>query len=247
MCLDLSSIINNIYHGTARAMNGPFTPDEWAYNPTVPVVPFDPQGAKRILNSVGWLDTDHDGVLDLGGKPFKFDLLIFAGSPAGLPLAQLYQEELKNVGIIANVVPYEPAQMFERVQSGNYDAAYMGWDVDPDPDQFAIFHSSQIPPRGQNWVFYSNPVADQLIEQGRHELDFSKRVKIYQRLHEVLAEDQPYTWAVQGSAKWVFDRSVRNVKEARGWGLFDWYPGEFDWWIPRTQRKHDGALAAKSR
>jgi hypothetical protein len=57
-CIDLKSIINNLYHGTARAMSGPFTPDEWAYNPSVPVIEFDPQAARRTLNSLGWLDTD---------------------------------------------------------------------------------------------------------------------------------------------------------------------------------------------
>ena len=47
MCIDLKSIIENLYHGTARAMNGPFTPDQWAYNPEVPVIEYNPQEALR--------------------------------------------------------------------------------------------------------------------------------------------------------------------------------------------------------
>ncbi|HEV7922175.1 MAG TPA: ABC transporter substrate-binding protein, partial [Thermoanaerobaculia bacterium] len=60
MCVNLESVINDLYRGTARAMSGPFTPDEYAFNPEVPVLPYDPEGALRILNSVGWLDTNHD-------------------------------------------------------------------------------------------------------------------------------------------------------------------------------------------
>jgi peptide/nickel transport system substrate-binding protein len=244
MCVDLSSIINNLYHGTARAMSGPFTPDQWAYNPAVPVLPFDPVGARRILNDSGWFDRNGDGVLERDGKPFRFDFFVFAGSGTGLAFAQVFQEELKKVGVTMNIVTLDPALMIQRVLAGNYDAAYMAWDLEPDPDPFATLHSSQFPPRGQNFVFYSNPEADRLIEAGRRELDQGKRVKIYQQLHEVLAADQPYTWTIQVSSKWAVSKRVRNVKEGRGQGLFLWYPGEFDWWIRRDQRIHDGAAAA---
>ncbi len=239
MCVDLSSIINNLYRGTARAMSGPFTPDEWAYNPAVPVLPFDPGAAGRLLNDAGWFDRNHDGTLERDGKRFKFDLYVFAGSGTGLTFAQLFQEELKKVGVVMNVVSLEPALMTQRVLAGNYEAAYMAWNLDPDPDPFATMHTSQIPPHGQNFVFYSNPEADVLIEQGRRELDQSKRVKIYQRLHEVLAADQPYTWTIQVSSKWALSKRVKNAKEGRGFGPFLWFPGEFDWWIPRDQRIHD--------
>lgn len=239
MCVDLSSIINNIYRGTARAMNGPFTPDQWAYNPAVPVLPFDPTGAKRLLNDAGWFDRNGSGVLQKDGQPFKFDFYIFAGSNTGTMFATLLQEELKKIGVTMNVVTLEPTLMFDRISSGNYDAAYLSWSLTPDPDPYQTMHSSQIPPKGQNFVFYSSPEADKLIEAGRRELDQSKRQKIYQRLHEVLAEDQPYTWTVQVSAKWAINKRLHNVKEGRGLGLFLWYPGEFDWWIPRDQRIHD--------
>jgi len=29
-----------------------------------------------------------------------------------------------------------------------------------------------------------------------------------------------------------------NVKEGKGWGFMLWYPGELDWWIPKSQQKH---------
>jgi peptide/nickel transport system substrate-binding protein len=244
MCIDLPSIINNLYHGTARALSGPFTPDEWAFNPNVPVLPFDPLQAKRILNDAGWFDSNNDGILDRGGKPFKFDFYIFAGSIAGLPFAQLFQEELKKVGVEMTIVPLEPSMMIQRVIAGNYQAAYMGWDLDPDPDPFPQFHSSQVPPKGQNFVYYVNPAVDKLIEDGRKELDFSKRIKMYQEMHATLAADQPYTWAIQVSVKWGVNKRIRNVKESRGWGFYTWYPGSFDWWIPRDQRTHDAAAPA---
>jgi len=237
MCVDLQSVINNIYHGTARAMNGPFVPDQWSYNPEVPVIQFNPEEAKHTLNALGWLDTDGDGILDKNGKPFQLEMAVVGGNSASNPFAQIYQAALKNIGVDLKVTPLDPSAFFDRVMAGNYQVSYLAWDLDPDPDPRALFHSSQLPPGGQNIVFYRNPAADALIDQGRHELDRSKRTVIYRQLHALLADDQPYTWTVQVSTKWAISKRVKGVKESKGWGIYLWYPGELDWWIPKSQQK----------
>jgi peptide/nickel transport system substrate-binding protein len=239
MCIDLKSIIENLYHGTARAMNGPFTPDQWAYNPHVPVIEYNPQEALRTLHSLGWFDTDHDGILDKNKKPLKIEMLVISGGQASTQFAPLFQAELKKIGVQLDIVPLESSAFIGRILAGNYQCGYLNWKLDPDPDPFNLFHSSQFPPKGQNFVFYSNPEADRLIEEGRRELDQSKRKATYQQLHALLADDQPYTWTIQVSSKWAVNKRLRDVKESRGWGLFNWFPGELGWWIPRDQRTHD--------
>ncbi len=236
MCVDMQSVINGLYRGTARAMSGPFTPDQWSYNPEVPVIQFNPDGARQILGSMGWADTDGDGILDKDHKPLSVEMVIAAGSPTSVAFAQLYQAELKKVGVDLKISPLDGGTLIQRLMSGNYTSTYMSWDLDPDPDPNAMFHSSQLPPAGQNIVYYKNPAADALIDQGRHELDHAKRVSIYRQLHALLADEQPYTWTVQVSIKWALSKRIKNVKESRGWGLYDWYPGPLDWWIPKSQQ-----------
>ncbi len=236
-CVDLQSIITNLYHGTARAMNGPFTPDQWSYNPEVPVIQYDPAETKRVLNSLGWVDTDGDGILDKNKKPFALEMFVVGGNGPSGPFAQLFQSELKNIGVDLKITTLDASAFIERVMSGNFQTCYLSWDLDPDPDPRALFHSSQLPPNGQNVVFYSNPAADALMDQGRRELDHTKRIAIYRRLHALLAEDQPYTWTIQVSLKWAVSKRIRNVRESKGWGLYLWYPGELDWWIPAAQQK----------
>jgi peptide/nickel transport system substrate-binding protein len=236
MCVDMQSVINGLYRGTARAMNGPFTPDQWSYNPEVPVIQFNPEGARQILSSMGWLDTDGDGILDKNHRPFSLEIIIAGGSSTSVAFTQLYQADLKKVGIDLKISPLDGGAFIQRLVSGNFQAAYASWDLDPDPDPNAMYHSSQFPPGGQNFVFYKNPAADALIDQGRHELDHTTRVAIYRQLHALLAEDQPYTWTLQVSVKWALSKRIRNAKESKGWGLFLWYPGELDWWIPKSQQ-----------
>lgn len=231
MCIPVDSVVNDLYHGTARAMSGPFTPDEWAFNPNVPVIRHDPEAAKQLLAAAGWIDHDADGILDRNGRPFRISIISITGSATGAQVVQMMQSEFKKAGIVLDIQSMDGSAAIQRILSGNFDSAYLSWDLDADPDQFIAFHSTQVPPHGQNFVFYSNPVADRLIEQSRREIDLSKRKDLYWKLHEVLADDQPYTWIVQVSAKWGVNKRVHGVVASRGLGYFLWYPGELDWWI----------------
>lgn len=233
MTIPMDAVIQDLYHGTARAMTGPFTPDEYAYNPTVAPIRYDPDGAKRELASMGWLDTNGDGVLDKNGKPLRISLIMMTGSATTQQFGQALQDEMKRIGIDLELLMLEGAMAIQRIIAGNYEAAYLGWDLDPDPDPFSLFHSSQMPPRGQNFVFFSNPEVDRLIETARQEMDLSKRKEMYWRLHELLVDEQPYTWTVQVSSKWAINKRVRGVATSRGYGLFLWYPGELGWWIAK--------------
>ena len=63
-----------------------------------------------------------------------------------------------------------------------------------DPDLFAIWDSKQTGKNQYNFVSYKNPEVDRLWEEGRREYDVGRRKKIYWRVHELMAEDQPYTF-----------------------------------------------------
>ena len=239
MCIPIDAVIQQLYHGTARAMTGPFTPDDFAYNPTVPAIRYDPAGARQLFTTAGWLDSNKDGVLDKAGKPFKLELMIMSGSATTNQFAQMVQGEMKKIGVDVELATLDPAIAVQRILGGDYQAAYLGFDLDNDPDPFNVLHSSQFPPRGQNFVFYSNPEVDRLIETSRKELDRSKRKDMYWRIHEIVADEQPYTWTIQVSSKWGMNKRVRGVELSRGYGLVRWYPGVQSWWIPRDQRAHD--------
>lgn len=239
MCIPVEAVIQQLYHGTARAMTGPFTPDDFAYNPTVPAIRYDPEEARRLLAAAGWLDSNGDGVLDQGGKRFELELMIMSGSQTTVQFAQMVQAEMKKVGVDLELATIEPSVAIQRILSGNYQSAYLGFDLDNDPDPFNILHSSQFPPRGQNFVYFSNRDIDRLIETARREMDRSKRKEMYWRIHELVADEQPYTWTIQVSSKWGLSKRVRGVELSRGYGLMRWYPGVLSWWIPRDQRVHD--------
>lgn len=234
MSFDRQSIIDRLYHGQARPVTGPFTPDSWANNSEVAPVTYNPQAASALFASAGWRDTNGDGVLDRGGKPFVLTLLVIAGSDTSIDQAQVFQQSLKAAGVTLEIKPLDESAFYEQVLARNYQSAYVSWTNDPDPDPSSLFHSSQID-GGMNIVGYRSEEADQLMDEARIESDPVRRADLYHELHEVLARDQPYLWIVQVGEKWAVHHRVRDVQAAKGVGLFIWYPGPRAWWVKESR------------
>ncbi|MEO8379997.1 MAG: ABC transporter substrate-binding protein [Acidobacteriota bacterium] len=230
VAFDRRAVITALYHGQARAVTGPFTPDQWASDPNVEAIAFDPQAARAALVAIGWRDTNGDGTLDRHGKPFAFTLLIPTGNVAR-DQATILQAALRDIGVSMQVSTMEGASFFDRVLHGNFEAAFFAWVNEPDPDPFSLFHSSQKAPAGLNVGEYASADADRLLEQARVEFDPARRAILYHQLHALLARDQPYLWMVQVSSKWGVNRRVQNVRASHGVGLFHHYPGPFAWRI----------------
>ncbi len=230
MAVPVQQIVDNLYHGTARAISGPFTPDEDAYNHSVPPLPYAPDRARRLLSDAGWRDRNKDGVLEKDGKQLKIVLQIMPGMNSQ-QFAQLIQLEFRRIGVHLEISLLEPAAAIQLILQGKYDAAYLAWDLDADPDLYLSFHSSQVPPHGGNVGLYANADVDRLIEEARTEFDRSKRQQLHHRLHALLAEDQPYTWVLQPAARWAVNKRVQNAYTSSTAGFRLWYPGDFGWWI----------------
>jgi peptide/nickel transport system substrate-binding protein len=240
MALDRKSIVESIYHGTARIISGPYTPDQRYYNTQIPPIEYDLARAAGLLDEAGWL-REGEGTRRRGDEELAIEIYVSAGSTISQQIGQILQEALRQIGVQFKVTPLERATFFSSIIGGNFEAALLSWGIDSDPDQYTTFHSSQTPPSGQNFVYYRSGEADRLILEGRRELDPQKRMEIYHELHRVLAEDQPYTWIVQESKKWAVNRRLRNVKVARGIGLFLWHPGSKTWWIPEELQRSDAS------
>jgi peptide/nickel transport system substrate-binding protein/microcin C transport system substrate-binding protein len=79
------------------------------------------------------------------------------------------------------------------LDEGKFDAVNLGWgggSVDVDPKQ--IWHSSSAVKGGSNFIAYSNPEVDALIDQARGTLEKQKRIPLLKKAFARIAEDVPY-------------------------------------------------------
>jgi peptide/nickel transport system substrate-binding protein len=192
--INREEIVQYVLYGYGTVLSGPFPNHLWYYNPNVNLLPYDRKKARQLLAEAGWKDTDGDGILDQDGKPFRFKLITNSGNDTRRDVGVLVQRQLRELGVDVTFETYEWSVFLKNfINARHFDACILGWSLSPDPDDYQIWHSSQIE-KGFNFVSYKNPEVDRLWEQGRKEYDVAKRKRIYWRVHELMAEDQPYTF-----------------------------------------------------
>lgn len=192
--INREELVQYVLYGFGAVISGPFPNHLWYYNPKVKPLSYDLQRARELLTEAGWKDRDGDGILDKDGKPFRFKLITNSGNEIRKDVGVLVQRQLRELGVDVTFETYEWSIFLKNFINARYfDACILGWGLSPDPDDYMIWHSSQIE-KGFNFISYSNPEADRLWEEGRKEYDVEKRKRIYWRLHELIAEDQPYTF-----------------------------------------------------
>lgn len=225
--LDRQAFIQKVEYGLGTVITGPFYFKSWAYNPSLKPISFDLEKAASLLLEAGWSDHDGDGVLDKDGKKFEFNLIIPGGAASFAQLASIMQANLKRLAIDASIRQYEWSVYLNRKRNGEFDAIVGGWRLGVDPDQYGIWHSSQIHV-GNNSISYSNPEVDSLLIEGRRTFDRDSRQKIYWQVHKLIQEDQPYTFVFTSMETYILNKRIENITISP-YGLFSFFPGQLDW------------------
>jgi peptide/nickel transport system substrate-binding protein len=230
MLLDRASIVRGLYRGSARIISGPWAPDSPAYDATVDPLAFNPEAAARLLDEAGWRAPSPGGTREKDGRRFEFDLLVSAGSEIGRQIDEMLAAELARVGVTARVRTMEWAAFVERIDAGSFEAASLAWSaVDPNPDPYFYWHSSQCAPNGLNDGCYASPEADRRMAEARQELDPGRRVAMLRGLHRLLRDEAPAIFVVNAAQKHAFRRRVRGLVTSP-LGLTGIWPGPLSWW-----------------
>jgi len=201
MAFDRQRILENVYQGLGTLVTGPFPPKAPYNDPSVQLIPYDLDGAKKLLAEAGWTDTDGDGLLDKAlrpgepRKPFEFNFVIPQGAPEIPVLANILRDDLLKIGVKLNIESAEWSLFLKRMDEKNFDAYVAAWTVGWDEDLFQIWHSSQADvAKGSNRVGFRNKEADRIIETLRRTFDQAERVKLLQAFHRIVADEQPYSF-----------------------------------------------------
>lgn len=233
--IDKQELIDGVLLGLGQQATGPYVPHTWPYNPNVKKYPFNPRKAEALLADAGWFDTDGDGILDKDGKPFTFTILTNMGNSLRLKTATIIQWRLEKLGIKVEIRVLEWATFInEFVDKKRFEALILGWSIGLDPDQYDIWHSSKTGEKEFNFISYSNPDADRLLEEGRHIFNLNDRKRIYYRFQEILAEDVPYLFLYVPYATPIVHTRFKNIKPSPigiGYNIEKWY-------VPKQLQKH---------
>ena len=215
--------------GYAVPAVGPFPAGSPQADPTLKPRMYDVVKAKQLLADAGWEDRDGDGVLDdKDNNPFQFKLTYPSGSESYERIVLFMKDSYARAGIVLELDPLEWSVFAERINGRTFDAIMLGWgggSIEKDIRQ--MYHSSQIADGADNFMSYSNPELDKLIDEARVTMDEKTRMKLWQKCHAILYEDQPYTYMFNSQSLRFIDKRIANIQKVTQ-GLND----RIEWFVP---------------
>jgi peptide/nickel transport system substrate-binding protein len=194
MAIDRRLIIDNLYYGLAEECTSPFIRQLWAFNDRIEPFPYDPDGARSILEQEGFTDSDGDGWLDRDGKTFEFELMTNMGNQLRNDIQVMVQEQLGRIGVKVKPVILEWTVMLERHKASDFESLISAWRVGTKVDLAPIWGCDSRKEGGYNRVDYCNAEVDRLNSTACGILDFDEARPLFFRAQEIIYEEQPFTF-----------------------------------------------------
>jgi peptide/nickel transport system substrate-binding protein len=200
----------------------------WAFNRDLPTLPYDPDEARRLLADAGWRAVGADGRLMKDGRPFALDLMYPATNTMRAELAVLIQADLARLGIQVRPTQMEFASMMARQETGDFDAILSAWEEATKVELASVWTTPQPGQGTNNFIGYSNPEVDRLITLVREEPDYTRAKVIFDRIQELIVDDQPVTFLYEANQLVGINRRIRGA-DINALGVFfnieEWYWG----------------------
>ncbi|MGH8999757.1 MAG: ABC transporter substrate-binding protein [Acidimicrobiia bacterium] len=147
LAIDREELLETVVLGQGRpATRGYPHPDSPWTSPDLST-PTDPAEAEAVLDGLGWVDRDGDGVRETPeGRPVRFELMVASTEPTHLRAAQLVAEQLEAVGMAPVVRPLDPGSVSGLITSRQFDAMVRSISAHgvADPTQFVQSHLSEV-------------------------------------------------------------------------------------------------------
>jgi peptide/nickel transport system substrate-binding protein len=205
--IDRGALIHYLWRDMARPANSVLPPQHWAYDAKAKDYPHDVAKARELLDEAGY-HADASGV--------RFHLVMKTSTDETTRLlCAVLQQQLREVGIALDIRSYEFATFYADVVKGAFQLYSLRWvgGSNQDPDVFEnVFDTASFAPKRANRGYYSNSEVDQLIAEGRRNVDEKERTAVYKQIQEILNCELPYVHLWWADNVLVHTRRLENVQ-----------------------------------
>lgn len=232
--IDRQRIVEVARKGLGRMAEGPVPPFHWAYYADMEPLPYDPERARALLDSAGWVDRDGDGIRERDVYKASFELKANQGNPTWEQIVMLVQADLAKVGVEVRL-RFQEAQSFGADITSperRFDAFVLAWQADFNLDDRINFACSQLEGLFQ-FASYCNPRVDEILDRVAITEDRSRALPLWHEYQEILQWEQPYTFLYYDVRANAVRERVRDVEmDIRGDFI-----SVTDWWIAPAARR----------
>ncbi len=172
---------------------------------------YNPALAKKILQEEGWKDSDGDGILEKNNQKFSFKIYSNAGNSIRQYAGTIIKNNLKEVGIDADVVFVEKNELVDGLLSRKYDAWISGWSIEI-PLKLDTYWSSNPEKAMLNFSGFSNQELDKIFDEIKPAESEEKKTAAYKRVSEIFKENEPVTMLFWTNNIIGYNKRIKNIK-----------------------------------
>jgi len=212
LAINREEILQSFIGEYGEVCKGPVSPMFKIYfNDSIPSDSYNPEKASEILKQNGWEDTDNDGILEKGSIELKFDLYTNSGNPRRNYVANVVKNNLKAIGVEANVKSIETSTFVEGLRNRNFDAWLAGWTI-PIPIDLNPYWNSNQETGFLNFSTYKNTELDKLLNKLQERLPESGKIMLYKKLQQIIYSDEPVTFLYWFDNIVAYNQRITKIK-----------------------------------
>jgi len=224
MAFNTAELIKVVYQGQALPATQTIPPNVPGHDDSLNVAaPYDPAGARALLDKFGYVDRNGDGWRDLpDGNPLS---LVMASMPTtrDREIDEIWQRNLKAVGIRVEFMKQKWPDLLKMGKAGHLQFWRVGWiNAYAEGDAFAqLLYGGNI---GQtNYSRFDLPAYDALYRRSRTIPDGPERNRLYRKMAELVAAYNPWVLHAYPIEDTLVQPWVRGYKKHAYWS----HPWEF--------------------
>lgn len=193
MGIDKEGFVETLLDGNGYPAAGVY-PDNVAFGgDVVSTESYDPEGAKKLLEEAGWVDTDGDGVREKDGTPLMLRWLTYPSRQEQPLLAESAQATLGEIGFqveINNTADHNRIRM----DSDAWDIYVSAMVTAPtgDPEYFFTYHC--LDSSSNNDGHYHSDRLEALAREMAETFDTDKRTELAIEMQQVILDDNAYVF-----------------------------------------------------
>jgi peptide/nickel transport system substrate-binding protein len=224
--IDRDAIVRLVYQGRGAALWGPVTPGNLRWGDSaIPHTARSLEKARALLKEAGYTvaagANGEPALVDSGQKPVEFSILVSSTNADRTKMATLIQDDLKQLGIRAQIVPMEFRSLLDRVtQTRQYEACVLGlvsFDADPTAEMNVWLSSGGThlwnPSQAHPATIWETEI-DKLMEQQLGAANYQQRKKAFDHVQEILSDNQPMIFLASPNILVGAKNSVGNFHPA---------------------------------
>ena len=213
--IDKAAIIEDIQHGLGYPQWASVSPAAGDFhNPDVSRYEYDLDKAAKILDGLGWTDTDGDGIREDGqGNDIEFSLITNTGNTVRERVGTLVHQGMSDIGLKVDYRLVEFGDLVSQLTATyDWEAMIIGFTGGPDPySGISFWHSGE----GLHLWYPNQPEPateweariDELYVMASRELDRDKRVDLYHQAQQIASDNVPVIYTTLSERL----TAVRNV------------------------------------